>query len=93
MLHLQAGVMEASMTILPHTVSKLLHYQVTDVARRSELIDSAARKAMQMHAEEIEVARRFWACPCQSLSIGGRTAVERQFHSADANVASPHIDD
>ncbi len=74
------------MTILPHTVWKFLQHEVIGVARPSELIDSAACKAMQMHAEEIEVARRFWACPFQSLYIGGR---ERQFYSADANVAGP----
>ncbi len=77
------------MTILPHTIWKFLQDEVIGVAGPSELIDSAACKAMQMHAEEIEVARRFWACPFQSLNIGGRMAVERQFHSADADVAGP----
>jgi hypothetical protein len=62
------------MTILPHAVSRLLHYQMTAVARPSELIDSAACKAMQMHAEEIEVARRFWACPFQTLHFDGRSS-------------------
>jgi hypothetical protein len=77
------------MTILPHTVWKFLHYEVTDLARPLELMDSAASKAMQMHAEEIEVARRFWACPFQSVSIGGREVMQRQSRSADANVVPP----
>ena len=75
------------MTILPHTVSKFLHYHVTAAAMPSQLIDSAACKAMKMHAEEIEVARRFWACPFQSLHISIRASEEREFHSRDANVA------
>jgi hypothetical protein len=62
------------MTILPHAVSRLLHYQMTAVARPSQWVDSAACKAMQIHAEEIEVARRFWACPFQTLQIGGRSS-------------------
>jgi hypothetical protein len=75
------------MTILPHTVSKFLHYHVTAAAMPSQLIDSAACKAMKMHAE-IEVARRFWACPFQSLHISIRAPEELEFHSADANVVA-----
>jgi hypothetical protein len=81
------------MTILPHTFRKFLHYQVTDVGRPSELIESAAYKVMQMHAEEIEVARRFWACPFQSLLA----AVERpwigNFILRMQMSRSPHIND
>ncbi len=49
----QPEVMEASMTILPHTLLKKFHYRVPESVRAFELIDSAASKAMQMHAEEI----------------------------------------
>jgi hypothetical protein len=77
------------MTIRPHTVWKFLHYERTDLARPLEWIDLAASKAMQMHAEEIEVARRFWACPFQSLSIGGRAVMQWQSRSAGTNVPPP----
>ncbi len=59
------------MTILPHAIWKMLHNERTELARPFELPDLAASKAMQMHADEIEVARRFWACPFENLSIGG----------------------
>ncbi len=59
------------MTILPHAVWKILHYEETELARPFELPDSAASKAMQMHADEIQVARRFWAYPFENLSVGG----------------------
>ncbi len=62
------------MTTLPHTIMwKLFHYEPTELTNTPrESVDSVAFKAMQMHAEEIEVARRFWACPFQTLSGGSR---------------------
>ncbi len=79
------------MTIRPHTLWKFLHYEGTDLARPLEWIDLAASKAMQMHADEIEVARRFWACPFQSLSFGGRAVMQRHSRSAGTNVQPSRI--
>ena len=77
------------MTILSHTVWKFLHFEVRHPVVPVELADSAASKLMQMHAEEIEVARRFWTCPFQSLSVSSPTEIERQ--SRRRNAAHPAL--